>query len=204
MNNPAPTDYPVLPAIQNRWSPRAYNEQSLTTAQLGSLLEAFRWAPSSFNEQPWRVFVGCTQTNPKTLTKLRELLVPGNAWALKAPVLLLTCAEQTFKLNGKPNGHAAHDTGMALANLCIQAASMGLVTHSMGGFDAEAAKTVLVLSPSVKPLTMVAVGYQGELGTLSEHWQREAEVAPRERNPLQSWLFSDHYGQAFSGVSSTI
>jgi len=38
--------------IRRRWSPRAYSDKEITTAELKKLFEAARWAASSSNEQP--------------------------------------------------------------------------------------------------------------------------------------------------------
>ena len=43
-----------------RWSPRAFNGEALSHAQVMALIEAARWAPSCFNSQPWR-FVYATK-----------------------------------------------------------------------------------------------------------------------------------------------
>lgn len=204
IGKPAPVDYPIIPAIQNRWSPRSLLSNPLSPQQMGSLLEAFRWAPSCFNEQPWRVFVGRSTCSPNTLETLRTLLMEGNSWAKRAPVLLLTCAEQNFAKTGEFNRHANHDTGMALAYLCAQATAMGLATHNMAGFDHERAKGELALPPSVEPLTMVAIGYEGPPEQLEVDWQREAELAPRSRKPMQNWLFRSTYGQAFGGLANSV
>jgi len=52
MNKPTDNQYPLQSDIQARWSPYAFAETPLTTAELGSIFEAARWAPSAYNEQP--------------------------------------------------------------------------------------------------------------------------------------------------------
>src|SRR5438876_1035644 len=121
----------TLDVIRRRWSPRAFSERPVSSQDLALLLEAARWAASSSNEQPWR-FIVARKSDPETHRKLFESLVEANqAWARNAPLLLLTIAKRTFTSNGSPNRHALHDTGMALANLMLQAVSMGIYAHAM-------------------------------------------------------------------------
>ena len=50
-------DHPVLPVIQERYSPYVFSGEPVEKDKLLSCLEAARWAASSFNEQPWRYIV---------------------------------------------------------------------------------------------------------------------------------------------------
>lgn len=51
---PRIADHPVDPIFVERWSPRAFAEDTISQAELMELLEAARWAPSAINVQPWR------------------------------------------------------------------------------------------------------------------------------------------------------
>ena len=199
----ADNNYELHPLIQARWSPRAFSETSLDTATLGSLLEAARWAPSSFNEQPWRFVVGSRAHNPQTLEMLQSFLVDGNSWAKKAAVLILGCSKKSFSLNGHPNHHYAHDLGLALGNMSLQATALGLQAHMMAGFKKDEATQALSLPPDYEAITMIAIGHVGEASSLSEAWQQQAEEAPRERKALQDLLMDHSFGQVFASVYSS-
>src|SRR3954452_4863931 len=70
----------VLPLFLERWSPRAFADRDVSTADLKTIFEAARWAPSSYNEQPWRFFVG--HRGSETYSKILDALVPFNHdWA---------------------------------------------------------------------------------------------------------------------------
>ncbi len=196
MDKPAPTAYPVHPLIQQRWSPRAFSDQEVEPYKICSLLEAARWAPSCFNEQPWRFFIGASNVNPRTHEKLASLLMSGNDWAAKAPVLLLTVTKLTFTYNDAPNRHGAHDVGMALENIMLQAVDMGLVTHAMAGFYADKAVSELLIPEGFQPMALVAIGYPGPPEVLADPL-RERELAPRERRPLQELIYSDQWGVGY-------
>jgi nitroreductase len=126
---------------------------------------------------------------PEAFARLLACLVPGNQrWAAAAPVLLLTVARTTFERNGKPNRHALHDAGLALANLSLEATARGLGVHPMAGFDVGAARTACAIPDDFEPVAAVALGYFGDPNTLPDDL-RERELATRTRRPLTSVVF---------------
>jgi len=50
----AKTKYPVAELIKNRWSARAFSQQSISDEDLFTLFEAASWAASASNQQPER------------------------------------------------------------------------------------------------------------------------------------------------------
>ena len=187
--------YPVIDEIKQRWSPRAFTNQSVEQEKLQSLFEAARWAASSYNEQPWRFFIA-TKDQPERFETLLSLLVEANqAWAKDAPVLMLNFVSEKFKRNDKPNRVAEHDLGLAMGNLSLQAAALGLVVHQMAGIDLE--KTIQVLSPpeGFRPVTAAAIGYVGDTESLSEDWMKQADTTPRTRMDFNDLVFGDGWGQ---------
>ncbi|MFP4557728.1 MAG: nitroreductase family protein [Bacteroidales bacterium] len=169
--------------IANRKSVLAFDATVLKDSDIRKLFEAARWAPSSYNEQPWR-FYYASRDNAESFSKLASCLVPPNKeWAKNASMLVITTAKKHLALNGKKNGYAKHDTGLATANLLIQAESMGLATHPMGGFDRDMARTILNLNVDYIPVAAIAVGVYGNFDSLSEE-NKKREIMPRERKPL--------------------
>ena len=200
MEKPAPTGRPVHPLIERRWSPRAFSGKGIDSGTLASLLEAARWAPSSYNEQPWS-FIVATREDRVEYERLLSCLVPANRqWARQAPVLILSVARMSFERNGKPNRHAFHDVGLALANLILQATSMDLHAHPMGGFDGQAARRTYDIPEGHEPVAVIAVGYAGDPEILPGDY-REMELSPRERKPLESFVFAGRWGEASPVVS---
>jgi nitroreductase len=178
----------TLEAIRQRWSPRAFSERAVTTDDLVALFDAARWAASCFGEEPWR-FIVASKANPEEYEKMLGCLVEGNqVWAKSAPVLLLTVARKNFTHDNNPNYYALHDTGMALANLMVQATSMGLHAHAMAGFDKEKARATYAIPEDHELGAAVAIGYLGDPATLPEKL-RKSEVAPRSRKPLNEIVF---------------
>jgi nitroreductase len=200
MEKRADTQIPIHELIGRRWSPRAFSDRPVEPDKLRSVLEAARWAPSSRNEQPW-AFLLATREDSKNYADLLGLLVDANrAWAQKAPVLVMTLAHLQLERDGTPNRLALHDLGLATSNLFTQATALGLSAHQMGAFDVEAARKLFHVPAGWEPVSVIVLGYPGDADTLSER-NREREKAPRQRKPLDKFVFSGTWGHAAPIVS---
>jgi nitroreductase len=167
----------------------AYEPHPMPDESLASLLEAARWAPSCFNDQPW-FFLVARRQNTEEFARMLECLVEGNrTWAQNASVLMITAARTTFQRNDKPNRFAAHDLGLAVGGLLVQATEMGLAVHQMGGFDPTTAREVYGIPEGFEAITAIAIGYRDDPSTLSDDL-RKREMQPRERKALSTFVFS--------------
>jgi nitroreductase len=185
----ASTTEEVLPVILARWSPRAFSDREVSTADLRKIFEAARWAPSSSNEQPWRFIVGLRNTD--TYRKIGSSLVEFNqAWALKAPVLILGAAKRHFGHNDSLNAYALYDLGAATGFVTLQATALGLSTHQMGGFDQAVARKSLEIPDEFDIGSVMALGYQGEPASLTNSRMLEQETSPRTRKPLAEFVLT--------------
>ena len=196
---PAPADRPINEVIRRRWSPRAFEEgRAVEREKILTMLEAARWAPSCFNDQPRFFLVFDGSSDAKALERARGCLTQGNAWALKAPVLMLSVARDTFEQNGKPNRWAQHDTGLATENLLLEAVELGLATHPMAGYDADRARNEFGIPEGFTPIAMIAIGYpyRDSLDALDQK-ARTKELAPRERKPMGKMAFAGNWGEPF-------
>lgn len=194
MNKPTRNEYPILPALQQRWSPRAFDaKRPIEREKLLSLLEAARWSPSSYNGQPWR-FILADRRNEVGFHAMLSILSGSNQrWAKDAGALLLTTARTTLD-DGRVNRYGAHDAGMALANLTVQAIEMGLFVHPMAGFDPHKARDLYAIPEQFEPITVAAIGYYGSVDQLEDDL-RERELKPRERLPLSELVYEGRFGQ---------
>lgn len=193
MDRIADTDHPVHDLIARRWSPRSFADRPVDPGDLRSLLEAARWAASSFNEQPW-FFLVARRDDPQAFERMLGCLVDGNrTWAKNAAVLMLGVLRNEFVKNGKPNRHAAHDLGLAMGNLSLQATDLGLVVHQMGGILPDVAAEFYGVPEGFTVLTGIAIGYQGDPETLPEGWIRDGEIAPRSRRPQAEFVFEGRW-----------
>lgn len=202
MNKPTKNEYPIASALQQRWSPRAFDAQRpIERAKLLSLLEAARWSPSSNNGQPWRFIVAERRNEIAFHTMISVLSNSNQRWAKDAGALILIAA-RTVHDDGRVNRYGGHDAGMALANLTVQAIEMGLFVHPMAGFDPLKARETYAIPEAYEPITISAVGYYGALEQLADDL-RERELKPRERLPLTDLVYEGRFGQIAALVRPT-
>lgn len=176
------TSVPVHGPIAQRWSPRSLDiDFDLSNEDFGALQEAARWAPSAMNLQPTRLIVARRGTG--TFAAIASSLAGFNqAWAPRASALIVALAE--VERDGQDIRWAEYDLGQSIAHLSIEAASRGLVTHQMGGFDGTALTTAFDIPGEFRPVTVVAVGrYDDEADVAAE--LRERDLAPRTRRNLE-------------------
>jgi nitroreductase len=200
VEKPADPQYPIHDLIKRRWSPRAFSDRPVERDTLRSLLEAARWAPSSNNEQPWS-FLVATKDDQAEHSRLLSCLVEGNSlWAQHAPVLMVSVARMSFEDDGKPNRHAFHDVGQAVADLTVQATALGLAVHQMAGFHPDKVRELYGVPKEFEPVAAIALGYPGDPQSLPDKL-RTRELAPRERKPLTGFVFTGRWGKTSSVVT---
>ena len=184
----ADTPSPLIPALVERWSPRAYDPTAeIDTDVIRTILEAARWAPSAANVQPWRFIVARRGT--ADFTAIHDALMGFNrAWADSAALLIVNIAE-IVDTEGKPRPWARYDLGQAVAHLTVQAQHEGLHTHQMGGFEADALREGFSLGERFEPVSITAIGVLGDPEALPDAL-RERESAPRTRLPLEELVLN--------------
>lgn len=184
-------DSPILDLVAKRRSLRAFRPDPLTQDQIDRLFEAARWAPSSMNEQPWRY---CYATKDQPLWQIiLDTLSEGNRiWANRAPLLVVSMASNTYHRTGKTNAMAMYDLGSANAFLCLQATSMGINVHQMGGYDREAMRVSLQIPMEYDLGVVMAIGYPGDPEGLPAAL-RQRELASRLRNPSASFVMNESF-----------
>jgi nitroreductase len=187
----------VLPAIEQRWSPRAFSSREVSDGTLRRLFRAAGLAASSMNEQPW-CFVFARRGDGEVHDALAAALNEGNrTWAVDAPVLILAAAKRTFsrgRAEGRDNRHSWYDTGQAMAQAAVQASAMGLQMHQMGGFSPQRAAEAAGLPEGYDVVVMAALGYPGDPEQLPEPL-RGRERAPRDRKSLRDFVFHGRFGR---------
>lgn len=173
---------PLLPALSERWSPRAFDPSvGIDDVTLRSALEAARWSPSANNSQPWR-FIVARRGTEAFATIVENLAGFNKTWASSAAVLIVAAAEVVDE-DGNERRWAVYDLGQAVAHLTIQAHHDGLHAHQMGGFDAEGLRTAFGLEERFVPTSVTALGVLGDPEALPEPL-RSREGAPRARRAL--------------------
>jgi nitroreductase len=179
----------LLNEIKNRRSGYAFADKDIEPEKIEALFEAAHWAPSSRNIQPWR-YIYALRSDPEFQILLNLLFEGNQRWAKYAGVLILSLTQTKYRFKDeiRENKHSWHDTGLANSLLIIQAVSMGLLAHPMGGFDSNRARQDLNIPPEYDPVAMIAVGYKGDDSKLPEDLLNRLN-APRVRKPLDEIAF---------------
>jgi nitroreductase len=195
----AETRYPINDLLRRRWSSRAFADEPVSDEVLGSLFEAARWAPSTGNGQPWSFVVNVRERDPEGFERALAVLNESNRiWVQHAPVLIFAITRR-IREDGREHGRAQYDLGLAVKSLVVQATDLGLIVRQMAGFDTVAARETFDIPAGYDPIAAIAVGYPGAGENLSEEL-REREAAPRERKPLESFVFGGRFGETYEGL----
>src|SRR3954471_10829978 len=192
----AETSVPIDDLLARRWSPRAFDaNRPVSREQLRALLEAARWAPSCNGDEPWRYLMWDRTRDAEGWQKAFDCLSEGNRkWCKNVPVLMLSCAGSIYGHSGKPNRFAPHDTGMADLSIALQAVTLGLIAHQMGGYDAQKAREAFGIPEEYTPQAMIAVGYEAAPDVLDDETKAK-ELKPRSRKPLETHFFEGAWGE---------
>jgi nitroreductase len=185
----------TLEAIKNRRSIRKYKTDPVDDKTLETILDAARLAPSWSNTQCTRLVV---VRDNDIKARLADTIVPppkmssnpaSNAIRV-APVVIVACAEKN--LSGYFEGKASTDkgefwfmldVGLAMENLVLAAASLGLGTVHVGLFDSDKVAAVLNVPDNYYIVEMTPLGYP------------EFQPNPRPRKSLADIVTYDKFGQ---------
>lgn len=192
IEKPADTEQAIEKVIAERWSGRAYDPTiAVSDQQITALCEAARWAPSCFGDEPWRFIIWNKHQDEASWQQVLECLAEGNQqWAKNSSLLILAASVKTFSHNDSDNRWSGYDTGAASISLCLQATALGLLSHQMGGFDADKIKNTFGLPDDLQCWAMIAVGHPAPLDSLNEQ-QLERELTARKRRPLTELFYKN-------------
>lgn len=126
---------------------------------------------------------------------MKSALSKGNAWATRASMIVAVAAkvQDDCRLSDERN-YFLFDCGLAIGQLELQAAELGLIAHPVAGFDPLKAKSVLGIPEDHTVITLVICGYPGTDDSLLSDKQKEAEVQRPERKPQGENIFLDRWG----------
>jgi hypothetical protein len=84
---------------------------------------------------------------------------------------------------------------MADLSIALEALTLGLIVHQMGGFDAQKARASFAIPEEYTPMAMIAVGYQASPDVLDEE-TKQKELKPRSRKSLETLFFEGTWGES--------
>ena len=160
----------------------------ITDEHLKELIHAAHISPSCYNEQPWRFLICNKATHNEAFQKVFSSLAEGNQkWAGNASALIVVCASNKYKRNGKENRWGPYDSGAAAILMVLKATELGLLTHQMGGFDEKKLAADFQIPEGFTPYAVMAVGFSGG-----------HEDLPRNREPIQEHFFNGTWGEGIT------
>lgn len=181
-----------------KWSPHNFADKPVEPEKMRPLFEAARWAPSHQNEQPWHFIVVQRQERPAFDRLVRCLREGDVRLTVTAPVLILAVARRYFENTGEENEFAAHDVGLALENMIIEAMAQGLAVHQLTGFDRKKAAIVSGIPDGDEPVAILALGYVRDKD-LSPAEITQRDNLRRSRKPVADFVYAGQWGTAFHG-----
>lgn len=183
--------------IAARRSRRAYADRPVEPEKIERMIEAARWSPSCANRQPWRYVI--VDRGAPSRAALEAALDPGNAWAKRAPVLVVAAARRADGSVVESREYFLHDTGLATMSLLYRGVDLGLLVHPMAGWKEGAVREALAMPGDAVPIAVVAVGYPGRHEDLDEETRRKDEK-PRVRKGTGEIACAGRWGEPFRGT----
>lgn len=140
-----------------RYSLRKFSDAPVEKEKLEKIIEAGHNAPTAHNNQPQRIFV----LQSKEALEKADACTPMH---FHAPVMLVVAydAEIAWKWEFDGKNHGEIDAVIAVTQMMLQAADLGLGTTYIGMFDP---KKLLEEFPEMKglmPIALLPVGYPAE------------------------------------------
>ncbi len=163
----------VKQAIEMRRARRILDATPVPNDEIMELVQAMRLSPSCNNNQPWRV-VAVFDEGP--LHDLKTSLTKGNAWAQKAPLIFAICAraDDDCRLADRRD-YFLFDCGMAVGEMMLRAAELGLIAHPIAGYDVAVAKQSLGIPEDYVLIALINIGRPGSDPSLLSDKQLMAE-----------------------------
>lgn len=175
-------DYPIDSLFLERWSPRAFDGNSIAENDLLTLLEAARWAPSAYNSQPWRFLYA--RRDDAHWQGFLNLLIPFNVqWAQHASALIFVLSDTLIyddKAGALTPAHShSFDAGAAWVQLGLQAIRLGYHARGMAGVDFDRARTYLQVPERFRIEIAIAVGRRADPERLPDRLRKDERPTPR-------------------------
>jgi len=183
--------------IHARRSVRAYDSRPVAPSDIVAMCEAARWAPSASSSYTTRFIAVTDREKIERLAKEAMGPVTGNRWARQAPLIIVGCAQLDIVANRLGTAFTGIeyyqiDFGIAMEHLVLKATELGLGTCWLGWINTERTRAILDIPSNVRVMSMVSVGYPAD-----------APPKKRSRKPLDTILFSESWGCAFSAAKHT-
>ena len=152
----------MFECIEKRRSIRKYSDLAVEWEKVGNILRAGQLAPTSGNVQDVK-FVVVTDKDKRIQLANAAL---KQHWIAKAPVIIVVYSEP--KINQRFYGlrgeklYTIQNSAAAVQNMLLAATDEGLGSCWVGAFDEAMVNSALGAPDSVRPQTMITIGYTDE------------------------------------------
>ncbi len=157
-----------LELAKSRYSTRDFSNRQVEDEKLKKILEAGRIAPTAKNMQPIKILV------VKDNTKLNDILFNYNA-----PVNLIVCCDtnNTSKISIDNNYDCGDmDASIVACHMMLEATDLKVNNIWLRGFDSNKIREVLNQPNNIKPVCVIALGYDNEGYTPNERHYIRKEI----------------------------
>lgn len=149
----------AIEAIMTRTSVRAYTADTVSDADVETLLRAAMAAPTAVNKQPWRFVV----INDRAILKHLGDSIGSMRMAAGAPLAIAVCGNLDEALEGEMREFWVQDCSAATENLLVAANALGLGAVWCGVYPRQAivatVRETLGLPDNIVPLCVVPIGH---------------------------------------------
>lgn len=171
--------------VKHRQSDRKYSDRPVEREMLQQCIESARLSPSATNSQPWKFVVVDDPILKEELANSASSL-GMNKFTHQAPVIIAVVLEKMNALSAmasviKDKEFSLLDVGIAVNQLCLQAADLGLGSCIVGWFDEKKAHKVLGIDRRKRIPLLITIGYS------------ESPTREKVRKPIEQMSSWNHY-----------
>lgn len=168
-----------------RQSTRRYSATPVEEEKLMQCIETARLSPSANNSQPWK-FVAVDDLQLRVQVADAASSIGMNGFVREAPVIIAVVLEKNNLLSAagsviQNKEYHLLDLGIAVNQLCLQAADLGLSTCIIGWFNEKKVKELLGIAPKRRVPLLITLGYS------------DAPVRQKVRKPLKEIFSRNKY-----------
>ena len=151
-----------LELANDRISVRAYDDRKVEIDKIEKLIQAANLAPTACNLQPFHLIVVQSEEGLKKIGKTANLF--------GAPLAIIFAADDrvAWKRKFDDKNFADIDTTIVTDHVMLEATELGLGSVWIGYFDPEEVAKDFQIPPDLRPLNILAIGYEAE-----EHEKKE-------------------------------
>ena len=159
--------------IMTRTSIRKYTNETVTKADIETMLRAGMAAPTAVNKQPWHFVVVTDREQLNALAAANR----GTGMAAKAPLAIVVCGDMQKTLPGVGQGFWVQDCSAATENILLAANALELGAVWTGLYPneerANAVRDIVKAPEHIVPLCTIVIGHPADNPTPKDKWKPE-------------------------------